>query len=82
MKAYILKNKELSDSDDVLIKLATNKSHKIIVSNVVNPCNIQVQLAENINALNTLMMDLEEVYYGLGDIINFSFLSYKANKLS
>ncbi len=68
MKAYILENKELSDSDDVLIKLSTNKTHRIIVSNVVNPCNIQIQLAENNNDLNILMKDLEEVYCGLGNI--------------
>ena len=73
MKDYILKNQELSDTDDVLIKLSKNKTHRIIVSSVIDPCNIQIQLSENYNALQNLMNELEAVYCGLGNIHTSSF---------
>lgn len=65
MQDYVLYNKEI-DSMSVLRKIATKKSHKIIVSNVLDPSCIQIQLVENIDALNKLMEELEEVYCGLG----------------
>lgn len=65
MQDYVLYNKDI-DSMSVLKKLASKKTHKIIVSNVADPSCIQIQLVENTYGLNKLMDDLEEVYCGLG----------------
>lgn len=62
---YVLYNQDI-DSSAVMKKFASAKTHKIIVSNVVNPSNIQIQLLENVDNLNKLMEDLEVVYCGLG----------------
>ncbi len=67
IQEYVLYNQDV-DSTAVLKKLASAKTHKIIVSNVVNPSNIQIQLLENVDNLNKLMEDLEVVYCGLGKL--------------
>ncbi len=65
MQDYIFYHNNLN-SIDVLKQFASKKTHQIVVSNVNNPCEIQIQLAENVNALNKLMEELELVYCGIG----------------
>ena len=62
---YVLYNKDIN-ATEVLRALASKKTHQIIVSNVINPSKIQIQLADNVNSLNTLMDELELVYCGIG----------------
>ena len=47
-------------------RMAFNQTCEIIVSHVADPCNIHVQLAENLSLLNMLMDDLEKFYFGIG----------------
>lgn len=65
MQEYVTYD-DLISQDEVLATLAKKPTHKIIVSNVKDPSNIQFQLADNVPALNKLMDDLEKVYYGIG----------------
>ena len=65
IKDYIIYNAEIN-STKVLKQFASKQTHQIIVSHVTNPCRIQVQLAENYNALSLLMEDLEKFYCGIG----------------
>jgi hypothetical protein len=57
---YVQYDKEIS-YDATLRTVAQKKRHAIIVANVKNPKEIQIQLAENEQALNMLMDDMEKV---------------------
>jgi hypothetical protein len=62
---YVVYDKDLGQHDIIKV-LASKRTHNIIVSNVHNPCDIQVQLFENVKNLNSLMDELENLYYGIG----------------
>ena len=62
---YVLNYLDL-DPHEIWRQLLKKQTVDIIVSNVVDPCLMQIQLAENRNALEILMADLEKVYCGIG----------------
>ena len=57
---------ETLDSTEVIKQLASQKSHRVIVSHVYSASNIHIQIVENLPRLDKLMDDLENVYLGLG----------------
>jgi hypothetical protein len=50
----------------MLFDIDLTKPHNVLVSNIVNPLDIFIQLASNVEMLNTLMDDLERSYEGIG----------------
>jgi hypothetical protein len=54
------------DAKEIFKTIALKSTHNIIVSNVKNPCDIQIQLVDNQKELGDLMDDLEELYCGIG----------------
>ena len=62
---YVLYNQVL-DSSVLLQRMASSRTHSIIVSNVHNPSNIQVQFSDNVAKLDELMDELEICYCGIG----------------
>lgn len=54
------------DPNEILKSFAEKSTHRIIISNVTNPTNFQIQLVENNRALDSLMDELEKLYYGIG----------------
>ena len=62
---YIIYRNKI-DSSQVIEQMAQKKSHEVIVSHVYSASNFQIQLVENVDALNQLMDDLDGVYNGIG----------------
>ena len=54
------------DPNEILRSFAEKSTHRIIISNVINPTNFQIQLVDNGRALDSLMDELEKLYYGIG----------------
>jgi len=67
IKEHVVYNTETDlDPKEIFKTIALKSTHSIIVSNVKNPCDIQIQLVDNQKALGDLMDDLEELYCGIG----------------
>ena len=59
-------------SEAIMWTIAQKSRHSIIVSHIRNPREMQVQLAENEDQLNTLMDEMEKVIL---IVINYYFWS-------
>ena len=58
---YALYDRDI-DRSALLMKLATKMTHKIIVTNVFDTCNIQIQLVENAEIILDHRKKLHEFY--------------------
>lgn len=65
IQEYVTHDKIISKTELHKI-LLSKREHKVIVSNVIDPCNFQIQLVENNESLEELMDKLERVYYNVG----------------
>lgn len=61
IQRYVWYDKDIT-SDAIMRTIARKTRHTIIVSNVRNPREMQIQLAENLDTLNRLMDELERIY--------------------